>query len=97
VVLGLVFGVLRGLSIVIWKKPDGSTWTRGTWITMALWSAMIAIRIATGALDQVLGLDTKAMTGELMVFVLLTFGAQSAVIWVRSQLPAPGTAPSGAL
>ena len=83
--VGLVFGALRGLTVRIWQAADGSTWTRGTWLTLALWVAMILVRIGTTAADYLLGIDTKALTGELMVFMLLTFGAQNAVVWLRAQ------------
>ncbi len=84
--IGLGFGALRGFSVRIWQAADGSMWSKGTWVTLGLWVAMILIRVGTSAVDYPLGIDTKAMTAELMVFLVLTFGAQNGIVWLRSQM-----------
>lgn len=84
VAVGLVFGVLRGLSVRTWSAADGTAWTQGTWATLALWGALIAFRITMAGVDRLLGLGSQATIAEMVMTLFATFAAQNLVTWLRA-------------
>lgn len=78
--LGAVLGVGRGATVKVWRGADGVLMSQGTLLTLGLWLVSFAIRIGFGVLSH------GAMnTADLALFVGVTFGAQSAVLWMRMQ------------
>ncbi len=84
VLLGLVLGALRGISVRTWTAADGTAWTQGSWTTLALWGALIAFRIAMAVIDRLLGLGSQAMLAEMLMTLFATFAAQNLVTWLRA-------------
>jgi hypothetical protein len=75
-----VLGFLRAATMRMWQRPDGTWMTRGTVLTLALWVAAIAVRVALGFLSM-----GTIPLGELALFLAVTFGAQNLVVWTRMQ------------
>jgi FtsH-binding integral membrane protein len=48
-VLAAVFGVLRAGTVRIWSQ-DGQVWSKGNWLTAALWIVAIAVHLGYDAL-----------------------------------------------
>lgn len=85
--VGAAAGFARGFTIRTWLGGDGSWWTQGTWLTLAIWGAMIAFRIVASVIAHFAGVATTAMTAEILVMVGITFGAQNLVVWLRTMQP----------
>src|SRR4051794_31626355 len=44
IVLALVLGLGLGATMRVWRKPDGTVWSRGTWATLAVFAVSVAVR-----------------------------------------------------
>jgi hypothetical protein len=84
-VVGVAAGLARGLTTRSWTARDGSTWTQGTYLTLAIWAGVIAFRVTAGVVAHFAGVPAAAMMAEIAVMLTLTFGAQNAVVWLRTQ------------
>lgn len=80
--LGLVLGLGRGATMRVWRGAGGLLMSQGTLLTLGLWLVSIAVRIGFGILSH--GATNMA---DLALFVGVTFGAQSAALWLRMQSP----------
>ncbi|MFI9274337.1 hypothetical protein ACIGXM_27050 [Kitasatospora sp. NPDC052896] len=84
------FGVVRAMTVRVWREPDGTALRQGTPLTTALWVAAIVVHFALDAwIDHV---DRGGALGPATVYlyIALTLGAQGVVL--RRRLP--GTAPA---
>ncbi|RZS91014.1 hypothetical protein EV189_0245 [Motilibacter rhizosphaerae] len=78
-VLGVLAGVARGALAPLWHEA-GAWWTRGTGATLAVWAAVIAVRVATGLLVT----HRPPAAGEVLLFVGTSLAAQAAVLARRA-------------
>lgn len=89
-VVDLVFaagaGVVRAMSVHVWRDEHGVLWSRGTWATVLLWGGSVAGRIGLYGIGAALGLSAP-FSGALL-FVGVTIGVQALVVARRaSRLP----------
>lgn len=77
---GAGLGALRAATMRVWRRADGTWMSQGTLVTLLLWAASIGIRVP---LMFVVGGGSPP--GELPLFLGVTFGAQSLVVWLRMQ------------
>jgi hypothetical protein len=73
-------GLVRGLTIRFWTDRNGVLMRRGTWLTVAVWVAFIALRVGGFAL-----LHGALGTPELMRSFGVTLLVQAAVTYFRGQ------------
>jgi hypothetical protein len=83
-IVSICFGVARGMAIEVWRDPSGGYMARGTRLMLALWAATIVTKLAMGALASATGLFPSEHTGEVYLFLAVTFAAQAAVVARRS-------------
>lgn len=81
--LGAATGLWRGRTYRIWSGADGEAWQKGSWMTLATWGVLVAIRIAFAIATGALGLHPAQFGGDLLASLFATFAAQNIVIWLR--------------
>ncbi|GAA4581326.1 hypothetical protein GCM10023194_12230 [Planotetraspora phitsanulokensis] len=82
-VSAVVLGVVRALTVRIWWDETGRAWFKGTRWTMLGWLASILVRFGLLGVGHVLGVAAAPTT--FLLFVGLTFGAQSVVVAQRAR------------
>ncbi|MFE2375112.1 DUF1453 domain-containing protein [Streptomyces sp. NPDC059398] len=73
---GLLMGAGWAWTTKIWSEPDGSTWTRGTKATAAVWILGLLVRLGVAGLGALAGvsLGTGAMLLALASSLLVRAG-----------------------
>ena len=87
--LSLAFGVWRGVRISIWTDAAGRWISRGNRTTLALWGALIGIKVALGTVASVTGIFPAEHAGDVFLFLAFSFVAQNLVVANRSLWRAP--------
>lgn len=88
-VVGVLLGFGRGLTVIVWRDAEGAAWRRGNAWTVAAWIASILVRVAFVAGAAMLGI--KSGTGLFMVFFAVSLLAQNLYVERRAR-GAVGTA-----
>lgn len=84
-VVGIALGVGRALTVRVWTAADGTAWTQGSLMTLALWGALIATRVGLGVVDHFAGTGSRAMYAEMLWMLFGTFSAQNLLTWIRAR------------
>ena len=72
-------GVARGAVIPVWR--DAGSWlSQGNRLTITLWIALIAGKVALGVVSSVTGWFPQTSAGEVFLFLAISFAAQNLVI-----------------
>lgn len=92
-VLAAVFGVLRALTVRVWRDAAGVAMRQGTAVTMVLWAVSIAVHYGMDA-----WIDHSTKVGALgfstvYLYLAVTFGVQSFVIRRRAAAMVATAAP----
>jgi len=77
-------GVLRSTSTTL-SERDGTTFQKGSVLTIGLWVLTVAVRVGFVALTTSLGLAGPLTTGSILFTVGLSIGVQNAVTSLRIQ------------
>jgi hypothetical protein len=77
-------GLVRGTTIRVWRERDGAWWSKGSKMTLALWGAMILVRVVLDGAAHVSGHSAAAGLGPSLLSVGLSFAGQNAVIAMRT-------------
>jgi hypothetical protein len=93
-VLAAVMGGIRASSVRIWSE-GGVAWSRGTWITIALWVVSLASHLAYDYL--LAGKDERGLgSASILLYLAVTFAVQRLIVHYRAQrlglAPGPGWA-----
>lgn len=81
--LAIVFGVWRGTRIDVWR--DAGRWmSQGNRTTLALWGALIGIKVALGTVASITGWFPAEHAGDVFIFLAVSFVAQNLVVAERS-------------
>jgi hypothetical protein len=84
--LAVALGAARGVTFRVWTDARGEPMMQGTGLTVALWVATIAVKVALTFIEMELGLG--AATSSLAQSLLpgaATVAAQLLVVYLRSQ------------
>jgi hypothetical protein len=82
----LLLGLGLGATMRVWREPDGSHWSQGTWPTFAVFLASIAVRGGLVAVGYAAGV--RPGSGTIMISVAAWLLAQNLVIaWRARALP----------
>jgi hypothetical protein len=84
--LSVGLGLWRGAVIPMWRGPDGATLVQGNRVTLALWVALIATKVALGTAASISGVFPGQHAGEIFVFIAISFAAQNLVVAGRAGL-----------
>lgn len=76
-------GALRGRTVRVFVR-DGHVWYRYTWVTLAVWAGLIALRFGQAALATSFGADRGVLTAGLLLMVGLSFLGEAAVVGPRA-------------
>jgi hypothetical protein len=77
-------GAWRGSAISIWRDQAGAWISQGNRLTISLWVALIAIKFALGTVASVTGDLPAESTGEVFLFLGLSFAVQNVVVARRT-------------
>jgi len=77
-------GVLRSTSTRL-SERDGTTFQKGSMLTIGLWVLTVAVRVGFVALATALGVSGPLTTGSILFTVGVTIGVQNAVTYLRIQ------------
>jgi hypothetical protein len=87
IVIALLLGLGLGTTMRVWREPDGSHWSRGTWATFGIFLVSVAVRGGLVAVGYAAGI--RPGSGAIMVSVAAWLLAQNAVLaWRVRALPA---------
>jgi len=83
-VLAAVFGVLRAGTVRIWSQ-DGQVWSKGNWLTAALWIIAIAVHLGYDALVAHGHNDGGGVgTATIVLYLAVSLGVQRLVSQYRA-------------
>lgn len=77
-------GVLRSTSTTL-SERDGTTFQKGSLLTIGLWVLTVAVRVGFIALATAAGLAGPLTTGSILFTVGVSIGVQNAVTYFRIQ------------
>lgn len=81
--VSILAGMWRGTTFRMWIEA-GVVMTKGTAVTLIAWGVLIALRLPFAFASHAANYPQGLVIGELLLALAVTFGAQNAVIWVRS-------------
>ncbi|GAA4571404.1 hypothetical protein [Planotetraspora kaengkrachanensis] len=76
--VSVVFGVLRGRTMPMWRDQNGRLYRRGGQVTLLLWLATIAARLSLGAVGE-LAFGEPFNGNALWLGIGISFGVQHLV------------------
>ncbi|MFG1867822.1 hypothetical protein [Micromonospora arborensis] len=82
--ISVVFGVLRGRTMPLWRDDIGRLYRRGDRVTLLLWLATFAVRLLVGGLGLVM-LGEPVNLDALWLGIGVTFGVQQIVMSHRGR------------
>lgn len=89
-VAAVLLGLLRAITVNVWRDDAGTVWRRGNWWTVAAWIGSVLVRLGFAGGAALLGVHSSI--GMVMEFVAVTLLAQSLFIeWRGRNLPIPAT------
>jgi len=77
-------GVLRSTSTTL-SERDGTTFQKGSMLTIGLWVLTVAVRVGFITLATALGIAGSLTTGSILFTVGVSIGVQNAVTYFRIQ------------
>ncbi|GAA1818945.1 hypothetical protein [Actinomadura chokoriensis] len=75
-------GVLRAVTVRLWREDDGTLWRRGTGWTLAAWLVSVAVRAGFAGAGYAAGIRPAA--GGVLLFLTAMLLAQSLVVVRRA-------------
>ncbi|BCJ44733.1 hypothetical protein GCM10010168_15460 [Actinoplanes ianthinogenes] len=85
-------GALRGRTVQVLVR-DGHVWYRYTWVTLAVWIGLIALRFGQAAAAVAIGADRPVLTASLLLALGLSFLGEAAVVGPRAMATGAPFAP----
>jgi hypothetical protein len=82
--LAVGFGIWRGAVIPIWRGEDGGFLSQGNRTTLTLWVALFATKLAMGVIGSVTDVFPGEHSGEIFLFIGISFAVQNVVVARRS-------------
>jgi hypothetical protein len=76
-------GVMRAVTVRVWREGDGTLWRRGTAWTLAAWVVSIAVRAAFIGAGSAAGVTFA--TGGVLLFLSASLLVQNLVVSVRAR------------
>jgi hypothetical protein len=82
--LSVSLGVWRGAVIPTWQNAAGDWMSKGNRLTISLWVALIAAKFVMGTIASVTGWFPATGTGEVFLFLGISFAVQNVVVARRT-------------
>lgn len=86
-VLAAVMGVLRAVTVRLWRGDDGQLLRRGTWLTAVLWVVAVAAHLGLDLLvtGGPAGQQGSVGNASIVLYLAVSFGVQQLVLLNRAQ------------
>jgi hypothetical protein len=94
-IISVLFGVLRGRTMPMWRDDAGRLYRKGGRITLLLWLATFASRLLLGAFAQV-AFHEPFNLNALWLGIGVTFGTQQIIMTLRGRRVPAAAAPQPA-
>lgn len=88
--LSVALGIWRGAVIPAWLTADGTWMSKGNRLTITLWIVLIGAKFAMGAVASITGWFPASTTGEVFLFLGISFAVQNLVVAHRTLAREPG-------
>jgi hypothetical protein len=82
--LSVSLGIWRGAVIPVWRNAAGDWMSQGNRLTITLWILLIAAKFAMGTVASITGWFPATGTGEIFLFLGISFAAQNVIVARRS-------------
>jgi hypothetical protein len=82
--LSVGFGVWRGFVIPVWRGDDGNWMSQGNTLTLMLWVALFATKIAMGVIGSVTDIFPGEHAGEIFMAIGISFAVQNFIVANRT-------------
>ena len=82
--LSVALGIWRGAVIPTWLTADGTWMSKGNRLTISLWILLIGAKFAMGAVAGITGWFPASSSGEVFLFLGISFAAQNLVVASRT-------------
>jgi hypothetical protein len=89
-VLAAVFGALRAVTVRVWLQ-GGQPWSKGSWLTAALWIVALAAHLGYDALVTPGRGSSGLGAATLVLYLAVSLGIQRVVTQVRASRLQPGS------
>lgn len=93
--LSVALGVWRGAVIPTWQTRESTWMSKGNALTITLWIALIAAKFAMGTVASINGWFPATGTGEVFLFLGISFAAQNLIVASRTIARRPRPRPPG--
>ena len=80
----MALGIWRGAAIPTWLTADGTWMSTGNRLTISLWILLIGAKFAMGAVAGITGWFPASSSGEVFLFLGISFAAQNLVVASRT-------------
>jgi hypothetical protein len=86
-ILAAGMGVLRAMTVRLWRSGDGQLLRQGSWLTATLWVVAVAAHLALDALVAGGAGDKKGDIGNatIALYLAVSFGVQQMVMLKRAE------------
>lgn len=86
-ILAAGMGVLRAMTVRLWRGEDNQLLRKGTWLTATLWLVAVAAHLALDALVAGGAADKKGSIGNatIVLYLAVSFGVQQMVLLKRAE------------
>ena len=91
--LSITLSAWRGAVIPVWRDAAGRWKSKGNRLTVTLWGALIAGKVAMGTVAHLRGWFPAEGTSEVFLFLGISFGVHSLIVARRSILRGPVPSP----
>jgi hypothetical protein len=88
-VLAAVFGGLRASTVRLWLQ-DGQPWSKGNWLTAALWVVALAAHLGYDALVAHGHGDSNVGAATVVLYLAVSLGIQRVIVQLRANRLQPG-------
>ncbi|TDD84774.1 hypothetical protein E1293_12420 [Actinomadura darangshiensis] len=82
-VAAVAVGVLRAVTVRLWRGNDGALWRRGTPWTLGAWLLTLAVRVAFIGAGDAAGIEPA--TGTVLLFLSVTLLVQNLIVGLRAR------------
>lgn len=87
--LAAVFGGLRASTVRLWLQ-DGQPWSKGNWLTAALWVVALASHLGYDALVAHSHGDSNVGAATVVLYLAVSLGIQRVIVQLRANRLQPG-------
>lgn len=83
--LSLAVGLARGRLTRVWADAQGRVFSQGTWVTVALFLGLVAVKFGLGVLAWFAHISDGAGFGEVLIMIAIMIAVQAQIVYRRAE------------